>query len=341
MNNLKHEVKVGIIGFGYWGKTYFRALREIDGVKVSYICDSNEKVRDIIPESISFFNDPQKAIEDGDSDTVFIITPAESHKQIAIEALKNNLNIFVEKPAFLSKSDLNFVMSKKRPDTLLFPGHIYAYNDMVNSLVQELVGTGEAIYSITSTRMALGPIRTDVGCTWDLLPHDLTIIDLLGVGEPVSVSSTAQYPLRLNHEDISNCNIEYSTGLVANVELSWIYPYKVRRTSITTSKSIYFFDETSKEIPLGIVPFKSNISEEINKMAYNRVLGNEYVKKIDFEKTEPLKNMIKTFISAVDSDDRQADRREIMRAKMIISTIEATLDSISKSGKKVNIKLNN
>ncbi|MCL4479957.1 MAG: hypothetical protein M1113_00505 [Candidatus Thermoplasmatota archaeon] len=51
--------------------------------------------------------------------------------------------------------------------------------------------------------------------------------------------------------------------------------------------------------------------------------------------------MIKTFISAVDSDDRQADRREIMRAKMIISTIEATLDSISKSGKKVNIKLNN
>ena len=338
MEEFQSKARVGLIGYGYWGRNYHRALSELKGVEVTYVCDANSSFRDRVLGNISFFDDPQKAIAEGGVDAIFVITPAETHKEITINALKNGLNLFVEKPALLSSSDLNIVLSQKRRNTLFFPGHIYAYNDMVKSFVKSIKETGEEINSATSLRMALGPVRNDVGCIWDLLPHDLTIFDLLNVGKPVSVSCKAQYPLKLNHEDIAHCNIHYSTNFVASVELNWIFPNKVRKTSVITNKSLYSFDETNKDLPIGFIKFENGIPEGANKVAYSRLTANQYINGIDFPRSEPLKNMIKTFLGAVTSNNQEGDRDEIIRAKMIISTIEAIIKSIHDDGRMVNIK---
>lgn len=338
MDSHHGEIRVGLFGYGYWGRTYKRALTEIEGVNVSYVCDTNNKVREFIPANISFFTEPEKAIDEGGVDAVFVITPAETHKEIILEALKKGLNLFVEKPALLTSSDLNVVLSQKRSSTLFFPGHIYAYNDLVKSFVKSVLENGEEIKSIASWRMALGPVRNDVGCVYDLLPHDLTIFDLLGIGKPVSVFSSGHYPLKLNHEDIAHCDIHYASGLAASVELNWVFPYKVRRASVITDRSIYLFDETNKDLPLGSIRFENGIVEGANSMAYSKLSPNQCIKKIDSKRSEPLKNMISTFLQAVASSDTHGDRVEIQRAKMVISTIEAVLKSIRESGRRINIK---
>lgn len=340
MTDTYHEVNVGLFGYGYWGRNYHRAIAELNGVKVSYVCDANSGVRDLIPGNISFFNDPEKAIEEGKVDAVFVITPAETHKEIAIKALKKGLNLFVEKPALLSSSDLRDVLSKKRSNTLFFPGHIYAYNDMVKTFVNSIMETGEQINSASSWRMALGPVRNDVGCVWDLLPHDLTIFDLLNVGKPVSVSCIGDFPLKLDNEDAAHCDIRYASGLVASVELNWLFPYKVRKTSVITDKSIYLFDETSKDLPVSFIRFKNSIIEGANNVAYNRLTPNQYINRINSTKSEPLKNMINTFLEVVASDNKQGDKDEIRRSKMVIATIEAALRSIREDGRRINIILN-
>lgn len=340
MNNVNYKVRVGLFGYGYWGRTYHRALTELSGVEISYICDTNSNIRGIIPENTPFFKDPEKALDEGGVDAVFVVTPAGTHKEIVLGALKKGLNSFVEKPALLSSSDLNTVLSKKPSKTLFFPGHIYAYNDMVKSFVKSVIDGGERVNSISSWRTALGPIRSDVGCVWDLLPHDLTIFDLLDIGDPVSVSCTGHYPLKLDHEDIAHCDIHYSSDLVVSVELSWILPYKVRRTSVITDSAIYIFDETNKDLSVGFVKFQKGFLEGTNNIAYNRLSTKEYINKINFVKSEPLKNMIGTFLEAVSSNNTLGDRNEILRAKMVIPTIEAVLMSIREGGRKINIRLN-
>ena len=339
MNDLNEEVKIGLFGYGYWGRIYHRALTELRGVKISYVCDSNSNIEGIIPGGTSFFTDPEKAIDEGGVDAVFVITPAGTHKEIVLRALKKGLNTFVEKPALLSSSDLNTVLSQKPSNALFFPGHIYAYNDMVKSFVKSVKDSGERLNSLTSSRKALGPIRSDVGCVWDLLPHDLTIFDLLDIGVPVSVACTAHYPLKLGHEDIAHCDIHYTSGLAASVELSWIFPYKFRRSTVITESSIYVFDETNKDLPIGFVRFQNGILEGVNNVAYNMLTTNQYINKISSAKSEPLKNMIRTFIEAVSTGDQREGIVEIQRAKMIISTIEAVLKSILGGGRKTNIKM--
>ena len=112
MNNVNYKVRVGLFGYGYWGRTYHRALTELIGVEISYICDTNSNIRGIIPENTPFFKDPEKALDEGGVDAVFVVTPAGTHKEIVLGALKKGLNSFVEKPALLSSSDLNTVLSK-------------------------------------------------------------------------------------------------------------------------------------------------------------------------------------------------------------------------------------
>ena len=339
MSNLNQEVRVGLFGYGYWGRNYYRALTELSGVKISFVCDNNSNIKGTIPESIQFFEDPERAIEEGGVDAVFIITPAGTHKEIVLQALKRGLNSFVEKPALLSSFDLNTVLSRKPSNALFFPGHIYAYNEMVKSFVKGVMDSGETMNSISSWRMALGPVRRDVGCVWDLLPHDLTIFDLLDIGRPVSVSCTAQSPLKLQHEDITHCDIRYASGLVASVELSWIFPYKIRRTSVITDSSIYTLDETNKDLPISFVRFQNGLLEGANNVAYNGLTTNQYINKIDSAKSEPLKNMIKTFLEAVSTDDQRGDKDEILRATMVISTVEAVIKSIFEGGLRINVSL--
>lgn len=339
MDSHNNEIKVGLFGYGYWGRTYYRALSELVGVKVSYVCDANIQLVKSLPTNITFFNEPEKAIDEGGVDAVFVITPAESHKTIALEALKKGLNCFVEKPALLSSSDLDSVLSHKTLNTAFFPGHIYAYNDMVKSFVKSVAGTCDKINFISSSRMALGPVRKDIGCVWDLLPHDLTIFDLLDIGKPVSVSCIGYYPLKLDHEDVAHCDIQYTSGLVASVELSWVFPFKIRRISAFTEKSIHFFDETNKDLPLGSIIFEDGILEGANHVAYERLATTQYIQKVNYTKSEPLKNMINTFLNVVESNDKRGEKDEILRAKMVISTIEAVLESIHKNGKKINIRI--
>ena len=335
---MEPKTKVGLFGYGYWGKTYHRVISEIEGVEISYICDANDRIKDQIPLGIKFFNDPQKAIDDGGAEAIFIITPAGTHRDIATHALRNGLDTFVEKPAILSSNDLNTVLIHKQRRSVFFPGHIYAYNDMVKSLAKSLKPSEEDIVSTTSSRMALGPVRNDVGCIWDLLPHDLTIFDILGFGRPVAVSCTGQYPLKLIHEDIAHANIHYLSGLDVSVELSWIFPKKIRQTSIVTEKSLFIFDETSYDMPLGVIRFKGNIPESVNEIIYNRLPQAHYFEKISYSAAEPLKNMIQSFLDAVKSENTRGDTDEIRRAKIIIPTIEAALASMANDGEKVNIR---
>ncbi len=331
------EIKIGIFGTGYWGRLYSRVLSEISGVRIEYVCDTNPKMKDLVPSSTSFYTDPETALDSGSVDAIFVITPADTHKNIIMNALKRNIDTFVEKPIVLSTNDLREILHIKNSDTMLYPGHLYAYNDLVNSFASAIKEIDEQILSVQSLRMSFGPVRNDVGCLWDLLPHDLTIFDILDLGKATSIVCNGYYPLSKSHEDVANCEIHYSSGLIANVNLSWLYPIKVRQTSVVTNSALCFFDETHKDEPVRVFKGEKDIATVANMISYNHTTTNQYLKAVNFSKSEPLKNMVISFISSVRERKFKFANEEIIRAEKIISIIESAKKSMNDDGKEIKI----
>jgi len=328
------KFKIGIIGYGYWGRIYYRILSQIQNVDIKFICDANKGVIEKIPLGVNYYDDPNKAIENSDVDKIFIITPAFTHKDLIGIAIKNNIDTFVEKPALLSIKDFDYINEIKNGNTLFYPGNVYAHNDMVKALSKYIDLEKEKITSISANRLSLGPIREDVGCLWDLFPHDLTIFDMLKIGEPAVISCNASFPLKSSREDTAFCQVKYSSGLQVTVQLSWLYPIKIRQTVISTNQRFFIFDETNKDYPLSVMEFSKNLKDTINNIAYNRLQPNDFFKKINYNPSEPLKNMILSFLGSNSFED---SKEEIIRTRKIIKTIESALVSIKKNGSSIDI----
>lgn len=329
----ENQIKVGIFGTGYWGRLYSRVLSEIDGLGIEYICDTNPQMEKLVPKSASFYTDPEVALDSGTADAIFIITPAHTHKNIIMNALKRNINTFVEKPVVLTSGDFREILHAKNKDTLLYPGHLYAYNSLAKAFISAIKEIKESIISVQSLRMSFGPVRSDVGCLWDLFPHDLTIFDMLGLGKVDSIFCRGQYPLKKLYEDIANCEIHYSSGIVASVSLNWAFPVKVRQTSVVTEKSIAFFDETNHNSPLSVYKGEKDIATNANMISFNnRITSKDYLKAIEFTRSEPLKDMVLSFISSIKERRFQLANEEILRAKRIISIVESAQVSMRDGG---------
>ena len=47
--------------------------------------------------------------------------------------------------------------------------------------------------------------------------------------------------------DVAFINLEFPSGTIANVELSWLAPSKLRRTTVVGSQKMVVYDDTSNE----------------------------------------------------------------------------------------------
>ncbi|MEQ8181242.1 MAG: Gfo/Idh/MocA family oxidoreductase, partial [Smithellaceae bacterium] len=94
-------LKVGIIGYGYWGPNIVRNFSSANGSTVAMVCDmrtqSLDKVKKAYPQ-VRVTNDSDALIRDPDIDAVAIITPVFTHYELAKKALEAGKSIFVEKP---------------------------------------------------------------------------------------------------------------------------------------------------------------------------------------------------------------------------------------------------
>ncbi|MDA8086089.1 MAG: Gfo/Idh/MocA family oxidoreductase, partial [Nitrospiraceae bacterium] len=94
-------LKIGIIGYGYWGPNLVRNFNSLDAAKILAVCDkapeSLEKVRRIYP-GVGTCTDYRDITSSPEIDAVVIVTPVFSHYELARRALENGKHVFVEKP---------------------------------------------------------------------------------------------------------------------------------------------------------------------------------------------------------------------------------------------------
>nr|WP_279580209.1 Gfo/Idh/MocA family oxidoreductase [Fodinicola feengrottensis] len=101
-------------------------------------------------------------------------------------------------------------------------GHTFVYTPAVRK-IREIVASGELgdIRYATSTRVNLGPVRHDVGALWDLAPHDFSILSHVLGERPTTVSGRARSFLQPGLDDVAFLNLEFGSGAVAQLNVSW------------------------------------------------------------------------------------------------------------------------
>jgi predicted dehydrogenase len=245
-------VRIAVVGLGYWGPNLVRNLHELPEAEVACVCDLREDALVAIGrrypaiERRTKFDD---VLEDPAIDAVAIATPVSTHYSLAAGALEAGKHVFVEKPLAASSDEaLALVEFAECAGLVLMPGHTFLYSPPVN-LIRELIAGGELgqIYFVSTSRVNLGLHQPDVSVVWDLGPHDFSILRYWLEETPVRVSAVSRGFVIPKTPDVAFINLEFGSGTVAHVELSWLAPSKLRRTAIVGSEKMVVYDDVSAE----------------------------------------------------------------------------------------------
>ena len=106
-------IRVGIIGYGYWGPVVARNFQSADRCQLAAICDASpaaqERARKAHP-GIQITGDPSDLLRSPQIDAIAVITPVWTHFEFAKAALENGKHVFVEKPVALDVPGIKLAM---------------------------------------------------------------------------------------------------------------------------------------------------------------------------------------------------------------------------------------
>lgn len=100
-------IRIGLIGAGYIASWHADAIKATPGVELSAICDRAADAAHGLAKAygVRGFDSVEGLIDAGVCDAVHILTPPDSHRDLAIQCLNAGLHVLVEKPVALSAQD--------------------------------------------------------------------------------------------------------------------------------------------------------------------------------------------------------------------------------------------
>jgi predicted dehydrogenase len=241
-------VKIGVIGYGYWGPNLVRNFAEVTAARVTMVSDRKaerlEQVERRYP-GVRTTTDPNALITDPDIDAVVIATPVEYHFDLTMEALRAGKHVLVEKPiASSSEQAARMVDEAQRRSLVLMVDHTFVYTGAVQK-IRDLTCDGDLgeIYYYDSVRINLGLFQHDVNVLWDLAVHDLSIMDYVLQRPVAAVSATGFAHVPGSPENIAYMTMFFDGPLIAHVHVNWLAPVKIRRTLLGGSRRMIVFDD--------------------------------------------------------------------------------------------------
>lgn len=239
--------RVGLIGFGYWGPNLARALTQTQNCEFVSCCDVNPRNLDKALRLYPAIRGFTRASQMWDSmDAVLIATPISTHFELAKEALTRGKHVMVEKPlAHNSALAGELVELADRSGLALMTGHTFIYSSPVMK-VKELLDSRSLghLYYVSLSRVNLGLYQKDVDVIWDLAVHDVSIL-LHWLNEmPLWGASLGRACVQRNRNDVAFIWLQFPSGVIAAIEISWLSPQKMRRTVLVGSKRMIVYDDT-------------------------------------------------------------------------------------------------
>ena len=243
-----NTLRVGVIGYGYWGSKHVRVLGSLPGVEVVVIDPDPARLAEArrvhgLLTCASRLEDCLDLI-----DAAVVAAPPAEHPRLAMTALDAGKGVLVEKPLALSvpEAEAMVELARNRGECLMV-GHTFEYNPAVWKL-KELIDSGELgrILYIDTARLDLGRYQADCNVIWDLAPHDISIVSYLLDEMPDETAVWARRHVGVRHADVAYLRMSFSRQQIsAYVHVSWLDPCKVRRVTVVGERKMAVYNDLS------------------------------------------------------------------------------------------------
>ena len=337
---MSDPIRIGLVGLGYWGPNLARNLADASAFEISHLCDLRATALETLTRrypAVPATTRYDELLRDDSIDAIAIATPVSTHFELAMAALEAGKHVFVEKPlAVSSEEGRELIDAAESRDRVLMPGHTFLYSPAVTT-IKGLIDAGELgdIYFVSSSRVNLGLHQPDVSVVWDLGPHDFSILRYwLGV-LPAEVAAMSRSCLLPQVPDVCFINMRYPSGTVAQVELSWLAPSKLRRTAIVGSKKMVVYDDTANE-PVKIYDSGASLPDPETFGEYRLSYRTGDIVAPRVEATEPLSLELADFAHAITEGGRLVSSAEV--GLDVVRTIEAVDRSLVEGGTPVAVE---
>jgi predicted dehydrogenase len=328
-------VRVGVIGYGYWGPNIVRNFQGLDGCAVAAVCDRSpaalKRASRAYPQ-LHLTTDFSEVLASPDIDAVAIVTPVWTHYELAKVALQNGKHVFVEKP-FTSTSQQaeELIELAERKNLKIMVDHTFLFSGAVRK-IRELVDSGAlgSLYYFDSTRVNLGLFQHDVSVIWDLAPHDLSIMDYIITEKAEAVVATGANHLN-GHADMAFITVYFPGNIVAHVNVNWLSPVKVRTTLIGGKDKMLVWNDL--EVDEKIKVYDKGVEITGGQSVYDLLVsyrsGDVWSPKV--EQTEALKVELAYFVDCI-AKDRMPSNDGVAGLR-IVRLLEAAEQSLKEKGK--------
>jgi len=302
-------LKVGVVGYGYWGPNLVRNFMESDAARVSWVSDLSEKRLEQVARrypGVRTTRSVEELLSAADVDAVAIATPVSTHFDLAMRALRAGKHVLVEKPlSDSSENCLRMIDEAEKRGLTLMVDHTFPYTGAVRK-IGELVQSGQIgeVFYYDSVRINLGLFQHDVNVIWDLAVHDLSIIDYLFADKPVAVSATGMSHVDGQPENVAYLTLFFEGKMVAHFHVNWLAPVKIRRTLIGGSKKMIVYDDLEPSEKVKVYDKGITLTEPdgVYKMLVGYRAGDMWAPQLDT--FEALKAVTEHFVKCVESGTR-------------------------------------
>ncbi len=334
------QLKVGVVGCGYWGPNLIRNFVEIPESNLVAIVDLQQERLDHIQSRYPQINVATNNYKDLFSlglDAVIVATPPQSHYKIVRDCLENGLNVLVEKPITMDSVEAkNLWEVAQQHNKILMVGHTFEYNPAVHVL-KSMIDSGELgdIYYIDAVRASLGLFQTKANVIWDLAPHDVSILRYILGAEPLTVSARGSDCVQEGIEDVAYTTLTFPDNVLAHIRVSWLDPRKTRCITIVGSKKMVIYDDVEplekiKIYDKGVKAIRRTDTYGEFHFAYH--YGDVVIPYIRFE--EPLRLQCSHFLECIrEGKQPNTDGYNGLR---VVEIVEAAQRSLKNGGNSVS-----
>ena len=314
-------IRIGVIGYGYWGPNLVRNFMSAPGSAVMRVCDLRKERLSSLGKfypGLKTCTDSSEVINDPQIDAVVIATPVSTHFDLAMSALKAGKHVLVEKP-LAAKSDQarKLVDEATARNLILLVDHTFVYTDAV--------------------RVNLGLFQHDVNVIWDLAIHDLSIIDHVLPSKPVAVAATGISHVPGQPENVAYITLFFSSAQIAHVHVNWLTPVKVRHTLIGGSEKMILYDDLEPSEKIKVYDKGIDVTpepEDVYKMLVSYRLGDMWAPQLN--NTEALQTEAQHFIDCIEQNKQpETDGSAGLR---MVNLIEAAETSLRDRGRLIELQ---
>jgi predicted dehydrogenase len=333
-------MKVGVIGYGYWGPNLVRNLAEAEGVEVAWVADLRAERRALVKKrhpNVEITADLAQIMDDPKVEAMAVATPVGTHYSLVKQALERGKHVLVEKPmaATVAEGDELLNLAQKK-GLVLMVDHTFIYTGAVRKM-KEIVDVGELgdLYYFDSVRVNLGLFQHDADVLWDLAPHDLSILTFLVKETPKCVSAVGSDHTGSGFADMAYLMIQFANNFIAHIHVNWLSPVKIRQILIGGNRRMLVYNdmEPSEKVRVYDAGVRVTTREGIYGTLVDYRTGDMWAPKVEFR--EALAVECEHFVECVRL--RKMPWTSAEAGLQVVKLLEASSKSLASGGQRVAV----